>query len=92
MLFVGKCGELIVEKDRVAFLPRSVLERQGDQVSKATAWHGVLAWKEPVVRIHTKLVSVGHGLGDEMASHPASCGRRDGGRKEKPDVCSIARA
>ena len=92
LLLVGKRYEVVVEKDRVALLPRSVLERQGDQVSEATPRHRVLAGKQPVVGVHAKLVSAGHRLGDEVATHLASRRCRDGGRKEKPDVRSVARA
>ena len=38
LLLVGKRCEIVVEKDRVALLPRSVLKRQGDQVAEATTW------------------------------------------------------
>ena len=92
LLLVGERYKVVVEKDRVALLPRSVLERQRNQVSEASPRHGVLAGKQPIVRVHAKLVSAGHRLGDEVATHLASRRCRDGGRKEKPDVRSIARA
>jgi len=64
------------------------LERQGNQVSEATAWHGVLAGKEPVVRIHAKLVSAGHCLGDDVAAHLASGRRRRSGLTKKNQTCA----
>src|SRR5207302_9857656 len=88
LLLFGERYKIVIEKDRVALLPRSVLERQGDQVSEATARNRVLAGKQPVVGVHAKLVSAGHRLGDEVATHPASCRCRDGSRKERPDVRS----
>ena len=90
LLLIGDRYEVVVEKDGVPLLPWSVLERQGDQVSEATARHRVLVGKQPVIRVHAKLVSVGHRLGDEVATHLASRRRRDGGRKEKPDMRSVA--
>ena len=84
--------ELVVEKDRIALLPRFALERQGDEVPETAARHRVLVGEQAVVGVHGELMAAGHGLGDEVAAHPARRRRGDGSREEEPDVGAVARA
>src|SRR5438477_5982698 len=48
--------EINIQEYAVAVGARHVLQRQGDEVSKAALGHGVLARKETVIRIETELM------------------------------------
>ncbi len=41
--------EVVIEEDRAPGRPPGMLERQRDQVAKATSWHRVLIGKQPVI-------------------------------------------
>ena len=69
-------GEVFVEEDCIACLPRAVLERKRDEVAEAAAGEGVLVGKEPVVRRHAQLMASRHRLGDDVAAHLAGGRRR----------------
>src|SRR5439155_18054249 len=75
---------LLVEEHSVPFATCAVLERKGDQIPEPAAWHRVLIWKEPVIRVHAELMTPGHRLRDEVATQLARDGCGDGGVEEEP--------
>ena len=84
--------EVIVEKDAVAAFPRSLLQRQRDQITKTAIGQCVLIGEEPIIRIQPDvrpaLHRFGQNVGPKFPSHP----RRNGVFKEKPDMPAVARA
>jgi len=82
-------NKLVIDEDGIAHLARAALEWERDEIAEPATRKGVLVWEESIVRLHAQLVTVGHRLGDQIAAHLASRGRRDRRREEEPDVGAV---
>lgn len=89
---VGMGLELFVDEDAVSFGARSFLQGEGNEISEAAAWEGVLIWEEAVVRGELGLGAAFGGFGEEVGGEfsDESCG--DGFFEEEPDVCAVSGA
>jgi hypothetical protein len=82
--------EPFINEGAVAMLPGFVLKRQCDEVTEPSPRHRVLIREQPVIGLHTQLVSASHRLGNQVAPHP-SCdvgGHRR--REEKPRMRAVS--
>ncbi len=53
---VGMRIEIGIQKNAVTMASRHLLQRQGDQITKAAFWHGVLTWKKAIIGIQSELM------------------------------------
>src|SRR5436305_1428587 len=84
--------EINIQEYTVAVGARHVLQRQGDEVSKAALGHGVLARKETVIRIETELMpSLHRARQNRRAKFSGEAGRQRR-FKEDPYVSAPPRA
>jgi hypothetical protein len=84
--------EVVVDEDGVALLPGTMLERERDEVTEPTPRQRVLVREEAIVRLHTELVAVGHGLGEQKARHLPGGTRGDRRCEEEPRVRAMPRS
>src|SRR3990172_9494176 len=89
LIFIGR--KAFIEKYRIAFLSRFLLERQRDQIPEAALSQCVLAGEQPVIGFHAELVTTAHGFRDQVTSHRSRCSCRHRFSKEKPCVRSVSR-
>jgi hypothetical protein len=75
-----------IQEDRVVLLARCSLERQSNEVSKASVRHRVLIREQSVVRIEADVRTPFHGLGEDMGSQSSRERGRNGLFEEKPDM------
>ena len=64
---IGMRHGVVIEKDAIATLPRSLLKRQGDQVAETALRKRVLVGEETVVRIQPDARPAFHRFGQEVA-------------------------
>jgi hypothetical protein len=62
------------------------------QVAEATLGHGVLVWKQTVVRRQAELPGTAAGVTDDGRTQASGIARRHRRREEDPRVRAIARA
>lgn len=84
-------GFLLVDEDTIALLPRLVLQRQRNEVSKSPARHRVLIWEEAIVGFHAELVAASHGFREQIATHAPGDIRGDRRREEEPGMRAVSR-
>jgi hypothetical protein len=82
---------MFIEEDRIACLPRAVLERKSDEIAKTAARKGVLVGKEPVVRLHAQLMASRHRLGDDVAARLSRGRCRDWRGEEELHMGAVSR-
>src|SRR5271157_180055 len=58
--------ELLVDKDGISPLPRLLLQRQCNQISKPSFGHSILIRKKAIIRAETDLRTTLHRLGENM--------------------------
>ena len=85
-------SQFIINEDAVAVLPGPALQRQRDQIAESASRHGVLAGKEPIIRIRNPSRPALHRLRHQMGTELARLGCRHGFREEDPDMTAIAGA
>jgi len=81
-----------VEKDCIALLAASPLEREGDEIAEPLLRHEVLGREEPVVARQVDLGAERHRLAQQPGPEPAGDGGLDRLLEEHPHVCPVARA
>jgi hypothetical protein len=83
--------QIVVHEYGVVVPTRHPLERQRDQVAKATPRHRVLIREEPVVRVQAQVMAPFHRSCQDGASHFASENRRQRRLKEDPHMATVPR-
>ena len=83
---VGVWIKLSIEKYAVAVATRHVLQRQCDEIAKASFGHRVLTRKEAVVGIETKLIPPLHCPGENGCAESSGEAGRQWCFKKNPDV------
>lgn len=89
---VGIGLKAFVDEDAVPLGAGCFLEGEGDEISKAAAWEGVLIGEEAVVGGELGLRVKFGGFGEEVGGEFASEGGGDGFFEEEPEVAAISRA
>ena len=84
--------KVLIKEDAIANLPRAVLKRQSDQVSKAADRHCVLVREEAVIGCKADLRSPLHGLRDQRRSKLTGSPSRYRFPEEDPDMAAVARS
>jgi len=70
--------EVFIQENRIARLPRFILQGQGDKVTEAATRQGILIGEQTVIGTHGQLMTACHGLGDEITAHAAGADSGDG--------------
>jgi hypothetical protein len=81
-----------IQEDCIVLLARRSLERQRNEVPKASVRHRVLIREQSVVRIEADVRPPFHGLGEDMRSQSSRERGRNGLFEEKPNVRASAGA
>ncbi|MFT6864578.1 MAG: hypothetical protein ACJAVK_003146 [Akkermansiaceae bacterium] len=89
---VGVGLKLCVDEEAVSFVAGSFLKREGDEVSEAASWEGVLIWEEAVVGSELGLGATFGGFSEEVGGELAGEGGGDGFFEEEPNVCAVSGA
>ena len=84
--------QVIIDENTVIGLPRFLLQGQGNQVAEATLGHGVLVWKQTVVRGQAELPGTAAGVTDDRRAQASGIACRYRSREEDPCVRAVARA
>src|ERR1700751_1759658 len=82
--------ELFVQENAVSHLPRPLLQRQRDQISKPSFGQRVLIRKKAVIGTEPDFGTSLHCLGQKMRTQLAGQTRWNGFFKEQPDVAAVA--
>ena len=89
---IGKCYEIVVNKNRVRLPLRLPLKWQRNQVAKTTLGNGGLRREEPIVRPKAHSRCLRHRVGDKRTSEIARKLGIDRLLEEKPDMRAVSRS
>jgi hypothetical protein len=83
---------VFVQKDAVALLAWTSLQRQGDQIAKPSVRQRVLAGEEAIVGVEPDVGAPDHSLGQQVRPESPRQRRRHGVFEEDPDMATASRA
>ena len=84
--------QLRVDKHTTTPLPRSLLQRQSDEITKAALGHGVLIRKQPIIGLQLQLSATRAGMADDGGTQAPSIACRHPTGEKHPDMGALARA
>ena len=89
---IGKCHEIVVNKNRIRLPLRLPLKRQRNQVAKTALGNGGLRRKKPIIRLKAHSRCLRHRIRDDSASKIARKLGIDRLLEEKPDMRAVPRS